>query len=123
MDETDQYDEWDLSPHQVPPRSVLYALQPMGMGTPSVESLSSYITRLAEVHCAFSGLLVQKVIVPLVPGYSPTVRQHGLFRESGERSTLMNGAGLPALYAVQALEALTKRTDLRSLTLLPLAEA
>ncbi len=121
MDETDQYDEWDLSPLLMPPRSTLYALQPIEMGTPLVESLSSYVTRLAEAHCVFSGLLMSKVIVPLVPGYAPSERQHGLFRLSGERSTLLNGTGLPAKYGVQALKTLTGRTDLYCLTLLPLA--
>jgi transcriptional regulator with XRE-family HTH domain len=121
MGEMDQYDEWDLTPLPVPPRSTLYALQPIGMGTPLVESLSSYITRLAEAHSVFSGLLLYRLIVPLVPDYSPAEKQHGLFRESGQRSTLLNGTGLPAKYAVQALETLTLRTDLHLLTLLPLA--
>jgi hypothetical protein len=68
----------------------------------------------------FSGPLLYRLIVPLVPDYSPTEKQHGLFRESGQRSTLLNGTGLPAMYAVQALETLTLRTDLLHLTLLPL---
>jgi transcriptional regulator with XRE-family HTH domain len=120
MDEADQYDVWDLTPLPMPPRSALYAPPPIGMGTALVESLSSYVTRLAEAHCVFSGRLLSKVIVPLVPGYSP-LEQHGLFREAGEKSTLLNGTGLSAKYAVQALEKLTQRTDLVRLTLLPLA--
>lgn len=123
MDETDQYDEWDLSPPPMPPRSTLYALQPIGVRTPLVESLTSYITRLAEAHCVYSGMLMRKMVVPLVPNYSPLEKQHGLFTEAGYRSTLMNGGGLPALYATQALETLTLRSDLRFLTLLPLAKA
>ncbi len=31
-------------------RSVLYNLEPVGIGTPYVESLSSYIARFAEKH-------------------------------------------------------------------------
>ncbi len=120
MDEADQYDVWDLTPLPMPPRSTLYALAPIGMGTPLVESLTSYITRLAEVHNVFSGLLMQKVIVPLVPGYTPSAKQHALFRESGDRSTLINGTGRPAQYTVSALETLTLRPDLSFLTLLPL---
>jgi len=120
MDEADQYDVWDLTPLPMPPRSTLYALAPIGMGTPLVESLTSYITRLAEAHSVFSGLLMQKVIVPLVPGYSPSAKQHGLFEESGQRSTSLNGTGLPARYAVSALKTLTLHPDLHYLTLLPL---
>jgi hypothetical protein len=121
MSEMDRYNEWDLTPLPMPPRSTLYALRPIGMRTPMVESLTSYITRLAAAHSVFSGPLLYKLIVPLVPDYSPTEKQHGLFPESGRRSTLLNGTGLPARYAVQALETLTLRTDLQHLTLLPLA--
>ena len=120
MDEAGEIDVWDLTPLPMPPRSTLYALAPIGMGTPLVESLTSYITRLAEAHSVFSGLLMQKVIVPLVPGYSPSAKQHGMFEESGKHSTSLNGIGLPASYAVSALEALTLRPDLHYLTLLPL---
>ena len=105
----------------MPARSPLYALQPIGMGTPLVESLSSYMTRLAEAHSIFPGVLISKVIGPRVPGYALVKRPHGLFREGGARSTLFNGVGLPARRAVQALATLTLRTDLRYLTLLPLA--
>lgn len=113
MDEADRYGEWDLTPLPMPPRTILYALDPIGVGTPQVESLTSYITRLAEAHGVFPGLLVSKMIAPLVPGYSPDEKQYGLFADAGERSNLFNGAGLPAIYAVQALSTLTLRTDLR----------
>lgn len=120
MDDANQYDVWDLTPLPMPERSTLYAPSPLGMGTALVESLSSYVMRLAEAHCVFSGLLMSKVIVPLVPGYAP-LQQHALFRENGDKSTLLNGTGLSAKYAVAALEKLTGRTDLVRLTLLPLA--
>jgi transcriptional regulator with XRE-family HTH domain len=120
MDEVDPYDVWDLTPLPMPARSTLYAPAPIGMGTTLVESLSSYVVRLAEAHCVFSGRLMSRVIVPLVPGYSP-LHPYALFREDGEKSTLLNGTGLSARYAVQALEKLTGRTDLVCLTLLPLA--
>jgi hypothetical protein len=112
---------WDLTSVESPQRSTLYALEPIGLGTPLVESLTSYITRLAEAHCIFSGLLVGKMIAPLVPGYSPDEKQQGLFADAGARSNLFNGIGLPATYVVQALSTLTLRTDLRYLTCLPLA--
>jgi len=43
---------WDLSPVEVPPRAILPAPAPLGPSTPSAESLTSYIKRLAD------GLLV-----------------------------------------------------------------
>jgi hypothetical protein len=118
----DAYEEWDLSPLLIPVRSTLYALSPIGVGTAFVESLTSYIARLADAHSVFCGRLIEKAIVPLVPGYSPLEQQHGLFRGDGDKSNLVNAEGVRALYAVQALEALTLRTDLRHLTLLFLTD-
>ena len=44
------FESWDLTKPQVPKRSLLHPLEPIGIGTPFVESLTSYIARLAEVH-------------------------------------------------------------------------
>jgi transcriptional regulator with XRE-family HTH domain len=116
------YEAWDLSKVAMPVRSTLYALKPIGVGTALVESLTSYIARLADAHSIFCGRLIEKMIAPLVPGYSPRSRQHELFRGDGSKSNLVNATGKRALYAVQALETVTLRTDLRHLTLLFLAE-
>jgi transcriptional regulator with XRE-family HTH domain len=123
MDETasDLYEEWHLAPVITPARTTLYALPPVGMGTPWVESLTSYITRLAFAHCVFVGDLMSTLIAPLVPGYVSAKNQQVAFRDGGKQSALFNGVGLPATYAVQALQVLTLRTDLLYLTLLPLA--
>jgi hypothetical protein len=118
----EEYDEWDLSPLRIPVRSALFSLEPIGVRTPWVESLTSYIARLANAHCVFPGVLMEKVVVPLVPGYSPQEAQHYLFRNDGNKSNLLNATGPRALYAVGALEKLTRRTDLHALTLLTWAE-
>jgi transcriptional regulator with XRE-family HTH domain len=118
----DIYDEWDLSPVQIPARSTLYPLPPMGVGTPWVESLTSYIARLADAHSIYSGILVNKLIAPLVPGYSPQKIQRHLFRRDGYKSNLLNVPGPRLHYALQALQTLTLRTDLRHLTLLTLED-
>ena len=44
--------------------SRLFHLQPMGVGTPYVESLTSYIKRLAEAHSVSPGVLLSKEILP-----------------------------------------------------------
>ena len=118
----EEYNEWDLSPLRTPVRSTLFSLDPIGARTPWVESLTSYIARLADAHCVFTGVLVDRFVVPLVPGYSPLDRQHGLFRADGYKSNLVNATGHRAMYAIQALELLTQRTDLRHLTLLALSD-
>lgn len=135
--EVEEYEVWDLSPLPIPARSTLYALQPIGVGTPWVECLTSYIARLADAHCVYPGTLLDKVIVPLVPSPSPAerrrksswtsrngfdLRNHPSFRPDGKGSYLINGTGLTALYAAHVLEMLTTRTDFHHLTLLKLTE-
>lgn len=46
--------------------SRLYHLKPIGIGTPFVESLTSYLARLAQNHCWSTGTLMTSQIVPLV---------------------------------------------------------
>lgn len=44
--------------------SRLYHIEPIGIGTPYVESLTSYIKRLAEAHCVSPANLLKKEILP-----------------------------------------------------------
>ncbi len=120
---SDGYEEWDLSPLHVPARSTLYALEPIGVGTPWVECLTSYIARLADAHCIFPGVLMEKIIVPLAFGFSPRKGAQALFKGDGNKSNLLNATGTRAKRAVQELEKLTLRRDLHHLTLLTWAEA
>jgi len=52
------FESWDCRPATVPPRSRLYSLKPMGIGTPFVESLTGYVSRLADAHAVSVGNLV-----------------------------------------------------------------
>ena len=61
----ERYEEWDMTIPPIPPRSRLYRLESIGIGTPYVESLTSYITRLAEVHCVSLKALIMWEIFPL----------------------------------------------------------
>ncbi|WP_445488118.1 M20/M25/M40 family metallo-hydrolase [Niallia sp. 03133] len=47
-------------------RSSLYNLEPIGVGTPNVESFSGYISRLATQHSIRTGDMVAKIIAPLL---------------------------------------------------------
>jgi hypothetical protein len=51
------YEMWDITSPDLPPCSRLYPLEPIGVGTPLVESLTGYIARLAEAHCVSTGVL------------------------------------------------------------------
>lgn len=114
------YERWDTTPPVLPPRSRLYPLEPIGVGTPMVESLTGYVARLAEAHCVSTGTLYSKEIDALTgKGNIFTFR---LEIEAGYSTHTINGRGAPAADFVHALESLTYRRDLRYLTLLPWAE-
>jgi len=118
-----RFDSWSLSPAPIPPRSQLYALEPIGIGTNWVESLTSYVGRLAAAHSVKVGDLVGRVlsqvsnpedsIMPL-EARAAMRGGHG-FKVS---SYTINGVTDRTRKWVQALERATCRRDLRYLTLL-----
>lgn len=116
------YEEWDLSPLPVPARSALYALEPIGVGTAFVESLTSYIARLADAHCLFTGVLMNKFLTPVLTDLFPERSRTSLFVTDGRQSNTLNGANICTLNAVQGLEHVTQRQELCFLTLLPWAK-
>jgi DNA-binding phage protein len=121
------FDSWDCRPLIVPPRSRLYSLEPLGIGTPYVESLTGYVSRLADAHAVSVGNLVERELSVL--GRKPR-RPFGAFvprdptttTPSGFRAwvRVANGWGETAKRWVTALERVTLQTNLRLLTLLPL---
>ncbi len=112
-----EYEQWDITSPDFPPRSRLYPLEPIGVGTPLVESLTGYIARLAEAHCVSTGVLYRKEIDALTgKGNIFTFRLEG---DGGYSTHTINGRGLPAADFVRTLESLTRRSGLRYLTLLP----
>lgn len=107
------YESWNLTPSDIPPRSRLYHLEPVGIGTPYVESLTSYISRLADAHSVYTSTLVSRKLAkassqPIYTGF--------------DRSSAINGLINMAANWVSALETLTLRNDLRFLTMLTWAE-
>jgi len=117
------YEEWKGELPSMPPRSTLYPLKPIGVGTSLVESLTSYITRLAEAHCLFPGILMGKVIAPLVQ-HNPVYKEcwWEMHIGHGRQSYMFNAMHRPAACVVQTLETLTQQHSLRFLTLLTWAE-
>jgi DNA-binding phage protein len=113
----------ELSPTLIflPKRSRLFNLEPVGMGTAWVESLTSYIGRLADVHGVYVKTLIVREILPqfkrqyLLGG--PKVA--GTF---WRKSVALNGTGNWARDCVSALETLTGRDDLCYLTMLTWSE-
>jgi hypothetical protein len=110
---------WDLAPLPIPPRSRLYHLEPIGVGSPDVESLTGYVARLAEAHSVLTTKLVVHELLPLLnrPHLSRPVN-NGLSAFWSRSARALNGTRILARDWVQVLETLTLRDDLRFLTLL-----
>lgn len=106
------------------PHSRLYHLRPHGLGTPHVESLTSYVSRLAEAHCFSVANLFGLEVAPAIKNsYVNSLLSHQnisslLASRYGNEVRAINGTGSTALEWVDALKSLTLRTDLSRLTML-----
>jgi DNA-binding phage protein len=119
------FDSWDCQTVALPHRSRLYPLKPIGIGTPFVEGITGYVSRLADAHAVSVGDLVGRELhligaKPARPfgAFVPrntTTASHG-FRG---RARAADGLGETAKRWVEALEKATLQTQLRFLTLLP----
>ena len=95
----------------------LYPLEPIGIGTPFVEGLASYLTRLSAAHLLPPSAMLREVIVPHLPAnlgrnFNNTIGRQGVI-------TNMNGIRGEAKTMVEILERLTGRSNLAQLTMLP----
>lgn len=107
-------DTLNLCQPSIPPRSVLYQLPPIGIGTPMVESLTSYIARLSACHSLAVGTLLEQQVAPLFDKKYNVTNLHGISRVTGA----LNGIGSMSRDLVCALTNLTMRQDLEFLTIL-----
>lgn len=117
----------DESVPKIPVRSRFYHLQPLGIGTPMSECLTSYICRLAAAHSVSVGNLFEYALVPKLkkdylktPGrLGPAAKLNSSFRNQIKN---INGTGKTARDWVDILERLTLRKDLSNLTFLKMSE-
>ena len=94
---------------EIPPRTSLFRLEPIGIGTPEVESFASWLTRLARAH----RIGVRTLLLQILPEEE---RKHAASGTSGRwrvRSNLLNVPGRIAPW-------LAKATGVRDLSLLSL---
>jgi hypothetical protein len=122
VDECTPVEMWDLQKPAIPPRSRLYHLEPIGVGTAYTESLSSYLCRLAQEHCVTSQKLVMGELAPQMMGqdYDLALSKKNvstLFSNSDAKPAI-NGMRTKTQSLVQALKELTQRKDLNFLSLL-----
>lgn len=117
---------YDLRLQTIPERSALYSLDPIGIGTPIVESLTSYLLRLSYEHCVLPGILITTSIAPLIiPNVS--LQHHrkniqAIFGGAHTATSMCNGMQSTAANITKVLKQLTQRDDLHLLTMLPWAE-
>lgn len=110
----------DIVKSAMPPRSRLYSLKPIEIESSKVESLTSYIMRLADAHSNTPYMLIHKEIAPLL--HRSYLNRNGiLVGPFGQGSAALNGISPTARLLVQVLEQLTLRKDLRFLTMLTFA--
>ena len=120
----ESFEAWDCTPPVLPARSRLYTLPPIGIGTSLVESLSSYVVRLADAHAVSVGDLVGRELSQA--GEKPLVwlgrfmRQHRAASHGFHaRENAINGSGETARRWIKAIERATLQNRLRFLTLSP----
>ncbi|MGC2236560.1 MAG: TniQ family protein [Pyrinomonadaceae bacterium] len=112
---------------EMPIRSRFYHLQPLEMGTPMSECLTSYICRLATAHSVSVGNLFEYALVPrLKKDYlktstdlGPASKLLGTYRNQIKN---INGIGKIAGEWVNVLESMTLRNELSSLTFLKMSK-
>lgn len=110
-----EYELEDITLPDIPQRSRLYNLEPVGLGTSFVESLSGYAARLAEKYSTTLYYLFSREITPLIN--KPGTISHRVSFASFAKAT--NGVGIIAADLVDVFERLTLRYDLRFTTMLP----
>lgn len=115
------YELWEEGPPVAPLHSRLYHLEPIGMRTPFVESLTSYLTRLADAHSVHPRMLVTKEILPLTNisylyqnGYPVYDHLTSFWKDSA----VLNAMAPMTQGFVKALEYLTQRHDFHCLAML-----
>ncbi|MDF2000225.1 TniQ family protein [Peribacillus frigoritolerans] len=89
-------------------RSRLYNIEPIGIGTPYVESLWSYISRVASHHCVRVGDLLEYIIIE---------KLEMTISEFYNKKNQINKFGSFTENLISIIENLTSRNDLRYLTL------
>lgn len=96
----------------------LFPLQPLGLGSSHVESLASYVCRLAEAHSVGLATLCRHVVVPEI-----AIDDHGKgLRYLSSSGHLVNGVGKVARDWLRSLSRLTGTESLRAMNLLPLEQ-
>ncbi len=113
-DNSDQI--WDAQLPAMPPRSSLYPLLPAGIATGEVESITSYVARLATAHTVSTWALLRGKIGPRL-FECDTVLRYRLGELVATTGAAFNGENATSRALVSVLQPLTGRNDLDRLTM------
>src|SRR5256885_1315952 len=104
-----QFEEWKLDDYAlIPTRSELYYMRPAGLGTSFIESLASYIARLAERHCLTTRDLVVKMVFPLLGRlYLSVEKNHDNITAFWKDTSTLHSVNALTIDWVRAVESLT----------------
>lgn len=109
------YEIWDVGIPPVSSRSLLYNLPPVGVGTSEVESLSGYISRLAQEHY-LSPIVLLKNSVRDVSALPKGVLRNSI---NSAFAGSLNGFGTNTETITRILQSATHRNDIYLTSLLP----
>ncbi|WP_373527600.1 TniQ family protein [Nostoc sp.] len=116
------YTRYDFHTPDITKRSILYCLEPIGVGTPKCESLISYLIRLAENHCVTPDKLIKHKIYPIFWGHDDLCTYYkgiiGRTFINHSHIKSLNFSGWYTSKLVESLELLTLREDLTFLTMM-----
>jgi len=108
-------DLWPAPSDNLPRRSRLFNLAPIGVGTIHQEALSSYMVRLARAHSVSPLDLCNRELLPITE--IKVGRAVGNFVMKDAKT--LNGLNKYASEATKGFQRLTGRSDLENCTLLP----
>ncbi len=114
---TTQFPIWESTWPKLPPRTRLFNLEPVGLGTAYVESLTCYIAREAAEHQVPSWVIVSRDIAPKMPRKT-LAEPSGHSDLYGNLGPSLNGMCGTAAQVVRIMEELTGRSGLAELTML-----
>jgi hypothetical protein len=100
----------------MPERSKLYSLEPIGVGTGEVESITSYLSRLANAHTVSTWALLRSEIGPRL-FHTASVLRSRLGELVATTGAAFNGENATSRNLVSILQSLTCREDLHRLTM------
>src|SRR5262245_49056928 len=109
------YEHWELGLPELSPRSALYQIRPISIGTAGSECLTSYLARLANAHHLSVKNLLVKYFLPMMRNQCAPDSQSLKSRVLKKMSSA-NGASALAGHLVGLTERLTLLTELLSTT-------